>query len=174
MKILIINGSHRMGNTKHFVEKASKILSQKGHEVETVDLLKKRFEICDGCLICEETGECIIKDSFTEEIYPALKSADAYVFATPVYFNTVTALFKNFIDRTNCLCEFYEANQKKIAIFLVGQADEESLNSALGYLNEYAEIMNFDIAEENICVIAREAGELEIDEKIVEVVNNWF
>lgn len=72
------------------------------------------------------------------------------------------------------MCEFYEANQKKIAIFLVGQADEESLNSALGYLNEYAEIMNFDIAKENICVIAREAGELEIDEKIVEVVNNWF
>lgn len=174
MKILIINGSHRIGNTNHFVETATKILSQKGHEIETLDLLKKRFEICDGCLICEETGECVIEDFFTTDIYPALKSADAYIFATPVYFNSVTTLFKNFIDRTNCLCEYYETHQKKIAIFLVGQADEESLNSALGYLNEYAEIMNFDVVKENICVIAREAGELEIDEKITKVVNKWF
>ncbi len=174
MKILVINGSHRIGNTKKFVETAAKILSQKGHEVEIFDLMKKRFEICDGCLVCEETGECVIEDIFTTDICPALKSADAYVFATPVYFNSVTSLFKNFIDRTNCLCEYYETNKKKVAIFLVGQADEDSLNSALGYLNEYAEIMNFDVAEENICVLAREAGELEIDKKITEIVSKWF
>lgn len=174
MKILIINGSHRMGNTKYFVEEASQILSQKGHEIESLDLLDKRFEICDGCLICEETGKCVIKDTFTKEICPVLKSADAYVFATPVYFNTVTTLFKNFIDRTNCLCEYFESNSKKVAFFLVGQADEESLNSALHYLNEYAEIMNFDVIKDNICVLARDVGELKVDETLKTIVSNWF
>lgn len=174
MKILIINGSHREGNTKNFVDVAAEILSKKGHEIKTLELLKKKFEICDGCLACEETGECSIIDNFTTDICAALKSADAYVFASPVYFNTVPALFKNFIDRTNCLCGYYEENRKKVAIFLVGQADEDSLNSALRYLKEYAEIMNFSVSEENICVIAREAGELDITEKITKVVSDWF
>lgn len=174
MNVLIINGSHRIGNTKRFVESAKSILLGKGHGVETLDLLEKRFEFCNGCLVCEETGECVLADAFMSEIYPALKIADAYVFASPVYFNTVTALFKNFIDRTNCLCGYYEENEKKLAIFLVGQADEDSLNSALGYLNEYAEIMHFDVVKENICVIARDADELEVTERIKEVTSKWF
>lgn len=174
MNILIINGSHRNGNTKRFIKKAEEVLSKKGYSVEILELLEKKFEFCKGCLVCEESGECVIDDTFTQDIYKALKEADAYVFATPVYFNTVTALFKNFIDRTNCLCSYYEENPKKITMFLVGQADEDSLNSALGYLNEYAEIMNFEVAGESICVIAKEADELEISEKITEIVKGWF
>ena len=174
MNILIINGSHRIGNTKRFVESAKSILTNKGHKVDTINLLEQRFDICNGCLVCEETGECILNDTFTKKILSALKSADAYVFASPVYFNTVTALFKNFIDRTNCLCGYYEENQKKLAVFLVGQADEDSLNSALGYIKEYSEIMNFDIVEDSICVIAREADELEITDEIQSAVSKWF
>ncbi len=174
MNILIINGSHRVGNTKRFVEAAKGILAEKGHKVDTLDLLEQRFDICNGCLVCEETGDCVLSDVFTEDIFPALKSVDAYVFASPVYFNTVTTLFKNFIDRTNCLCGYYEENQKKLAVFLVGQADEESLQSALAYLNEYAEIMNFDVIENSVCVIARDADELEITDEINSIVNRWF
>jgi multimeric flavodoxin WrbA len=103
-----------------------------------------------------------------------LKAADAYVFASPVYFNTVTTLFKNFIDRTNCLCGYYEENQKKLGVFLVGQADEESLNSALSYIKEYADIMNFDVEENNVCVIAREADEFEMSDEIIDTVGKWF
>lgn len=174
MNILIINGSHRAGNTKRFVEAAKSILTGKGHKVDTIDLLEQRFDICNGCLVCEETGECVLSDMFTAEIFPALKLADAYVFASPVYFNTVTTLFKNFIDRTNCLCGYYEENQKQLAIFLVGQADEESLHSALDYLKEYAEIMRFAVVKDSICVMARDADELEITNEINSVVNKWF
>lgn len=174
MNILIINGSHRVGNTKRFVETAESILTNKGYKVDTFNLLEKRFDICNGCLVCEDTGECVLPDVFTADIFPALKLADAYVFASPVYFNTVTTLFKNFIDRTNSLCGYYEENQKKLAVFLVGQADEESLQSALGYFKEYAEIMNFDVVEDNICAIARDANELEITEEIQNTVSKWF
>lgn len=174
MNILVINGSHRVGNTKRFVETAQKVLADKGHSVRSLDLLEKRFDICNGCLVCEESGECVLTDAFTTDIVSALKSADAYVFASPVYFNTVTALFKSFIDRTNCLCGYYEENKKKLAVFLVGQADEESLASALEYIKEYAEIMHFEVAENNICVIAREADELAITNDIKNIVTNWF
>ncbi len=176
MKILIINGSHRHGNSKIFVETAQNILEAQGHSVEVLNLLENRFEICDGCLVCEETGKCVIDDLFTTTIFPSLVSADAYVFATPVYFNGVTALFKNFIDRTNCLCGYFEENQKKAAIFLVGQLDEAegSAVSTLNYLKEYAEIMNFDLSSNNIIVTAREAGTIELTEEIKETISQWF
>lgn len=176
MKILVVNGSHRQGNSSGFVKAAKDLLEMQGHSVEVLELLEKRFDICNGCLTCEETGVCTINDLFTVEIFPKLMAADGFVFATPIYFNTVTALFKNFIDRTNCLCEYFGENPKKAAVFLVGQLDETegSAASALNYLKEYAEIMNFDLSDNNIFVTAREAGEIELTEDIKSKINQWF
>lgn len=176
MRILVVNGSHRQGNSSGFVKVAKDLLEMQGHSVEVLELLERRFEICNGCLTCEETGVCTINDLFTAEIYPKLAAADGFVFATPIYFNTVTALFKNFIDRTNCLCEYFGKNPKKAAIFLVGQLDksEGSAASALNYLKEYAEIMNFDLSDNSIFVTAREAGEIELTEDMKNQINQWF
>lgn len=176
MKILIINGSHRLGNTARFVEYVQATLSDKGFRVETLDLLNNRFDICDGCLSCEETGKCVSTDLFTKLIVPKLTSADAYVFAMPIYFNTVPALFKNFIDRTNCLCSYYEANHKKVALFLVGQLEKEegSFDSAIQYLREYADIMHFELVDNNITVTAREPAEIVISQEIKDMIDSWF
>lgn len=176
MKILVINGSHRNGNTTKFVGCVTTLLQDQGHSVNVLNLLTNRFEICDGCLACEETGVCVLNDYFTNIVAPKLMEADAYVFAMPVYFNSVPALFKNFIDRTNCLCGYFEENPKKLGVFLVGQLEEAegSFESVLRYLGEYADIMNFELAEETICVTAREPGEIEIDENVKSAIATWF
>lgn len=176
MKVLVINGSHRKGNTNRFVKELEIFLSEEGHSVKRLDLLENRFAICDGCLACEETGQCVINDGFTDVIVPELLESDAYVFAMPVYFNTVPALFKSFIDRTNSLCAYYEENPKKVAIFLVGQLDESegSFSSALAYLREYAEIMNFELCGDSVCVTAREPNDLIVTNEIKKKVLTWF
>lgn len=176
MKILIVNGSHRKGNTYRFVSNLLDLLTENGHTVDVLNLLEKRFDICDGCLICEDTGKCVIEDCFSNDIVPKLIEADAYVFAMPIYFNSVPALFKNFIDRTNSLCSYFEENTKKLAVFLVGQLEEDegSFASVLRYLGEYSEIMGFERTEKDICVTAREPDEFLIDNDIKDIVKTWF
>ena len=41
----------------------------------------------------------MIKDDDMREIYAAMDTSDAYVFASPVYFNQVSGQFKTFLDR---------------------------------------------------------------------------
>ncbi len=176
MRVLIVNGSHRKGNTYRFVGELMSVLVGKNITVDVVNLIDDRFSICDGCLSCEKTGVCHIDDTFTKNIIPKLINADMYVFAMPVYFNSVPALFKNYIDRTNCLYSYYQENSKKVAVFLVGQLEieEGSFDSVMKYLSEYAAIMNFDMMKNNIIVTAREPDELRFNEDYIDIIDTWL
>jgi len=75
-----------------------------GAEVETLLLRKMDIRTCRGCLTCEKGGRerpgiCKIKDDMTG-VYPKLLGADAIVLATPGYFEMLSGLLKNFLDRT--------------------------------------------------------------------------
>jgi len=175
MKAIIINGSHRrFGNTWRFSRFVREILETRNFEVEILDLIELSYKICNGCLECEESGECILQDLFTDTIIPKLMDAEVYIFASPVYFNMPTSLMKTFMDRTNSLCSYFEENTKKVFLFLVGQADEESLNSAYRCFSEYFEIMGFDSSAKPIMKIARDINELDLDIYILKTIKKWF
>lgn len=53
---------------------------------------------CTGCNQCASTGSCVLFDSMTP-VYARIDAADAIVIAAPVYFATVPAPLKAFIDR---------------------------------------------------------------------------
>jgi len=175
MKTLIVNGSHRKyGNTWRLSRLAHAIALRNESDSEILDLIETPFEFCNGCLECEETGLCVIPDIFTEKFFPKLMEADKLIFASPVYFNMPTAVMKSFIDRTNCLCEFFTENTKTAHLFLVGQADEESLKASQRCFQEYFDIMGFDSDAPQILRIAREPDELQMDTGITEVMESWF
>lgn len=175
MNTLIINGSHRKyGNTWRFSRFAKEIAKQKECNSEILDLIEAPFEFCNGCLECEETGLCVIQDHFSEVIFSKLMEADKLIFASPVYFNMPTGVMKSFIDRTNCLCEYFTENTKTAHLFLVGQADEESLKSAQRCFQEYFDIMGFDSEFTQILRIAREPDELQMDDTVAEIIETWF
>ncbi len=74
-----------------------------GAETELLLLRKLDIKRCDGCLSCDiggtyRKGVCKIKDDM-REIYPKLIEADAMVFGTPAYFDLLSGLLKNFMDR---------------------------------------------------------------------------
>lgn len=102
MKITIFNGSHRgkKGNTHIMVKEFSKGAEQAGAEVENVFLVKKKIHPCRGCLTCwvKTPGKCVIKDDMAELIQK-FNESDIVVFATPVYFDNVTGIMKDFMDR---------------------------------------------------------------------------
>ena len=104
MKIIRVSGSPRKGNTELMLRKLLESVAQSGAEVELLLLRRMDIRTCRGCLACEEGGRkrkgiCKIKDDMTE-IYPKLLAADAIVLATPGYFEMLSGLLKNFLDRT--------------------------------------------------------------------------
>lgn len=100
MKVTAIVGSpRRKGNSAKLVEEILEGAKEKGAEVAVHYLGEKNIKPCLGCYSCEKTKECVIKDDDMQQIYPDMESADAYVFASPVYFDQVSGQFKTFLDR---------------------------------------------------------------------------
>lgn len=104
-KILIVrSGGRPKGNTSQLAESFAKGAREAGHSVETVSLLKNEVKGCLGCNACRYGKPCVQKDSFNDMI-PKIKEADCIVFASPLYFWTVSSRLKAFIERFYCIAE---------------------------------------------------------------------
>lgn len=104
-KILIVQGGGKSkGNTAQLADAFRKGAEDAGHSVETVSLLKKEVKGCIGCNACRYGKPCIQKDSFNEMV-PMIKEADLLVFASPLYFWTISSRIKAFLERFYCLAQ---------------------------------------------------------------------
>lgn len=92
MKIAVLNGSPRIGNTAAMVNAFAEGAKEAGHEVEILHVGKMKINGCLGCEYCHTKGEgtCIQKDDM-EKVMPAYKEADMIVFASPIYYFNMTA-----------------------------------------------------------------------------------
>ena len=103
--ILVIQGGGRpKGNTAQLIDSFVKGAAESGHQVEIVSLIKNEVKGCLGCNACRYGKPCIQKDSFND-LVPKMKEADLLVFASPLYFWTVSARIKAFIERFYCIAE---------------------------------------------------------------------
>lgn len=100
-EVLILLGSpRRRGNSAILAARIAKGAKSAGAKVETVFLHGLRIAPCNSCYACqkEKTKGCVIKDAMLD-LYPKLLAADAWVIATPVYWFTMSAQTKLFMDR---------------------------------------------------------------------------
>jgi len=116
MNILLISGSPRKGNTDYIL---NRIFDSITIEKEIIFLRDKEIKHCSGCLSCDKTNNCIIQDDM-QETYEKLRNADLLVIGTPNYFDNVTGLLKDFMDRTNPFYETDIMKGKKIINIVVG------------------------------------------------------
>jgi len=139
MKLLIVCGSPRNGNTEWMLKYLHGLAVADGAEAELLLLRKLDVKTCNGCLSCEAGGKnrkglCAIKDDM-QAVYPKLMQADAIVFGTPVYFEMVSGLLKNFMDRT---CPVWtRLEDKRFAGVAVA---EEGIGTAVDNLKTYAAV----------------------------------
>lgn len=104
-KILIIQGGGRpKGNTAQLVESFQRGAEEAGHSVEVISLLQNEVKGCLGCNACRYGKPCVQKDSFND-LVPKIKGADLLVFASPLYFWTLSSRIKAFIERFYCIAE---------------------------------------------------------------------
>jgi len=109
-QVLVILGSPRKkGNSSMLAARISRGAKSAGGEVETVFLHALKISPCRGCDTCkkQDSKGCAIKDDM-QEIYPKLLAADAWVIASPVYWFTMSAQTKIFMDRCYALTAYAE------------------------------------------------------------------
>ena len=122
MKIVVLTGSPRKnGNSAYLAEQFIKGAEEKGHEVFRFDCAFKQVEPCRACNRCGMNGSCIFNDDF-QELRPHLIDADMVVFATPMYYFSISAQMKRVIDRFYAINGQIKGAQKKAA-FLMTYAD---------------------------------------------------
>lgn len=103
MKILGIFGSMRAnGNSDWIINKVLDSAKEEGAQIGKIFLRECHIKYCTGCDSCHNNeGNCVITDDDMQKIYPKLLEANVVVVGCPNYFKNVSALTKNFIDRTN-------------------------------------------------------------------------
>jgi multimeric flavodoxin WrbA len=157
VKIIGVCGSPRKGNSEWMLRTLLETASAHGAEIDLLLLRKMDVRTCRGCLACEEGGRerqgiCKINDDMTG-VYPKLLSADAIVLATPVYFEMLSGLLKNFLDRT---CPVWPGLEgKKIAGLAVA---EEGIGQAIQNLKTYGSLCKMRWAG-SVTALAKNPGD---------------
>lgn len=127
-KILILNGSPRpKGNTAVLIDAFVNGAESAGHAVTRFDLQRMDIHPCLGCFGGgKDSGSpCVQKDAMNE-IYPVYREADIVVFASPMYYWSVTAQLKTALDRlfavTECDPE-YRTPEKECILLMPAEED---------------------------------------------------
>lgn len=103
IKILGIAGSPRLhGNTEVLLDEALKGAREAGASINKIVICNRDIYPCQGCGDCDKTGECTVDDGM-DRIYNLTTSAHGIILAAPVYFNSLNAQTKAFIDRHQCI-----------------------------------------------------------------------
>ena len=122
-KVLILSSSPRKGgNSETLAAAFAKGAQEAGNQVETVYLREVQYGFCKGCLACQKLGYCVIKDDAVE-LAAKMHDADVLVFATPVYYYSVSGQLKTMLDRANPLFGSDYAFSK---VYLLATAAEDA------------------------------------------------
>ena len=100
MKIAVVHGSPRKGNTYLAAQKFLEALGKRG-EVEASEffLPEAMPQFCRGCLSCVMRGEEKCPHArYSQPILSAMLAADALLFTTPVYVMSTSGIQKNLLD----------------------------------------------------------------------------
>ncbi len=101
MKVLLINGSsRRTGCTFTALSEVSKALELNGIETEIIQTGANAIRDCVGCGACKGNDNgCVFKDDIVNEVIEKAKSADGFVFGSPVYYAHPSGRILSLMDR---------------------------------------------------------------------------
>jgi multimeric flavodoxin WrbA len=150
-KIIIVVGSPRKkGNSSILAKQVAAGARAGGAGVETFSLHEMKIKPCNACDACRKkagTG-CVLKDDM-QKLYPKLRGADAIVIASPIYWFTVSAQTKLFMDRWYALGsdEGYELTGKRFGIVLTYADADPFVSGAVNALRTFQDACHFIGAE---------------------------
>ena len=175
--VLILKGSPRQaGNSATLAEQVAAGAKEAGGQVETVYLHELDIEPCDACDICQKGDiDCVIEDDM-QELYPKVRAADAVVYASPIYWFSVSAQLKLFIDRCYAMADGEDAPAdyglagKKIGVALTyGDVDPYS-SGAVNAIRMFQDMFRY-VPSEIVDIVygyAMDEGEIKGNAKVMQ------
>lgn len=120
--VVVISTSLRNNsNSNALAESFAKGARDAGNSVEVISLKGKKIGFCIGCLVCQNKGECVIKDDAIE-ITEKVLNADVVAWATPIYYYEMSGQMKTLIDRMNSM---YPRDYKFRDVYFMSAAAED-------------------------------------------------
>ena len=121
-KILVISSSLRVNsNSEALAKEFVRGASESGNEVEIISLRGKEIRFCSGCLTCQKTLKCVLRDD-APAIVEMMRDADVIVFASPIYYYEMAGQLKTLLDRANPL---YPSDYRFRDIYMLTSAAED-------------------------------------------------
>ncbi len=102
--LLVLGSPRRNSNSTILAEHIAAGAKAAGANIKSVTLQSYKISPCIACEGCHKAKSkgCVIKDGM-QEIYPLVQKADAFVFASPIYWFGYSGQLKLFIDRCYAL-----------------------------------------------------------------------
>ncbi len=123
-KVLVISTSLRAkSNSDILTERLIAGAKDAGHEVEHISLKGKKISFCIGCMACQKTQKCVLKDDAIQ-IAEKVRESDTLVFVTPIYYYEMSGQMKTLLDRMNPLYSS-EYSFRKVYMLSVAAEDED-------------------------------------------------
>ena len=120
--VLVISTSLRAkSNSDILAERLIAGARDAGHQVEQISLKGRTIGFCRGCLACQKTQRCVIRDD-AAAIAEKVMHADTLVFVTPIYYYEMSGQMKTLLDRMNPL---YASDYKFRNVYLLSVAAED-------------------------------------------------
>ena len=100
MKVILVNGSpHKEGCTYMGLREIEKALNANGIDAEIFWIGNEPLRGCLGCGACAKLGHCVTSSDSVNEFTEKAKSADGFIFGTPVHYASATGAITSFMDR---------------------------------------------------------------------------
>jgi multimeric flavodoxin WrbA len=121
-RILIVAASPRKnGNSTILAHRAAEGVKAAGGEADFVSIGNLKIAPCNACDVCitKPEGGCVIKDDM-QPLYQRIRDAEGVIFATPVYWFTMSAQLKSFIDRSYAIQgkDYFAFTGKDVGVIL--------------------------------------------------------
>jgi len=172
-KVLVLLGSPRKrGNSAILADRVAKGAKSVGARVETLFMHGMKIAPCKSCYACQKPNSkgCSINDDM-QSVYKKLLEADAWVIASPVYWFTVSAQTKLWMDR--CFALLPRAKEafgdKRIAIAMSYGDNDPFKSGCVNALRTFQDAYGY--VQANICGMvygsAMDAGEISKNEALM-------
>lgn len=170
MKVIAFNGSPRTnGNTNRALEVVLEEIAKEGIETELVQMGSEDIAPCQACGVCgqKKDRKCKRKDDKVNGWVEKMAAADGIIIGSPVYFGSMNAQTKAFIDRVGYV------NRANGDLFKRKVGASVAVNRRAGALAAFQEMNNFFLIGQMIVVgssywnvlTALRPGDVETDEE---------
>ncbi len=147
MKVMLVNGSpHEKGCTYTALCEMKKVFEASGIEAEIFWVGNKPVSGCIGCGACAKLGKCFIENDTVNEFVQKARTADGFIFGSPVHYASASGAVTSFMDRA-----FYSGGSalKGKPAATVVSCRRGGATATFDQLNKYFAINNMLIVSSN-------------------------